>query len=135
MKLLRNIAAVVVGWFVGSIVNMAIVLLGQKLISMPQGFDPSTVESFSQTAHLLSGQHYIAPIIAHAAGTFAGAFIAVLIAANNKKVMALIVGILFLIGGVVACMMIPAPVWFVVIDLIAAYIPMAWLGWKLCPKK
>jgi hypothetical protein len=28
-------------------------------------------------------------------------------------------------------MMIPAPAWFIALDLIAAYLPMAWLGAKL----
>jgi hypothetical protein len=29
---------------------------------------------------------------------------------------------------VAASFLIPAPVWFIVLDLLAAYLPMAWLG-------
>jgi hypothetical protein len=45
--------------------------------------------------------------------------------------MALIVGGLFLLGGVMAAFQIPAPAWFVTTDLLIAYVPMALLGWKL----
>jgi ABC-type transport system involved in cytochrome bd biosynthesis fused ATPase/permease subunit len=41
---------------------------------------------------------------------------------------ALIIGIIFLIGGIAACFMIPAPGWFMAADLLLAYIPMALLG-------
>ena len=34
----------------------------------------------------------------------------------------------FLAGGIAAARMIPAPAWFVVLDLAAAYVPMAFLG-------
>ena len=33
-----------------------------------------------------------------------------------------------LCGGVAASFMIPAPAWFIALDLLAAYLPMAWLA-------
>jgi len=36
-----------------------------------------------------------------------------------------------LIGGIINTFMIPAPIWFNVLDLFMAYIPMAWFGGKL----
>jgi hypothetical protein len=43
--------------------------------------------------------------------------------------MAFVIGLVFLIGGVVAAsVMIPAPAWFIALDLVAAYLPMAWFG-------
>src|SRR5262249_37579386 len=39
-----------------------------------------------------------------------------------------VIGVCFLAGGVAAARMIPAPAWFVVLDLAAAYVPMAFLG-------
>jgi hypothetical protein len=44
--------------------------------------------------------------------------------------MALIVGFLFLLGGIGAVRMIPAPMWYNVIDLVFAYLPMAYLAAK-----
>ena len=45
--------------------------------------------------------------------------------------MAYAIGILFLCGGVAASFMIRAPAWFVALDLIAAYLPMAWLAARI----
>jgi hypothetical protein len=39
-----------------------------------------------------------------------------------------VIGVVFLCGGVAASFMIPAPAWFIALDLLAAYLPMAWLG-------
>lgn len=60
-----------------------------------------------------------------------GTFVATLIAASHKFTIAMIMGVLFLIGGIVAVIMLPAPLWYDVIDLLFAYIPMALIGAKL----
>jgi hypothetical protein len=39
-----------------------------------------------------------------------------------------IIGGVFLAGGIAAAFTIPAPGWFITVDLVAAYIPMAWIG-------
>ena len=41
------------------------------------------------------------------------------------------IGVFFLIGGTMSVFMLPAPVWFEILDLSLAYIPMGWLGGKL----
>jgi hypothetical protein len=48
---------------------------------------------------------------------------------------ALGLGVFFLLGGIAAAFMIPAPTWFIILDLVAAYIPMAYLAGKLVDKK
>lgn len=68
---------------------------------------------------------------AHALGTLVGAWVAATIAATHKMTLALVIGALFLIGGIAAAFMIPGPTWFVVLDLVAAYFPMAYIGGKL----
>ena len=49
-------------------------------------------------------------------------------AATYKARMAYVIGAVFLLGGIKASFMIPAPVWFIALDLIVAYITMAWLA-------
>jgi hypothetical protein len=39
-----------------------------------------------------------------------------------------VIGAVFLCGGVAASFMIPAPAWFIALDLLVAYLPMAWLS-------
>jgi len=66
--------------------------------------------------------------LAHAIGTLVGAYIAARIAATHKFKFALGIGAAFLIGGIINVINLPAPTWFSALDLIVAYIPMAWLG-------
>ncbi|MBA5629917.1 hypothetical protein [Moheibacter lacus] len=128
--IIRNILAVILGWFIGGAVNMGIVMLGHKVMLIP-GIDPNDMEGLANALHTLGGEYFIFPFLAHAVGTLVGAIVAAGIAATHKMKFALAIGVLFLIGGIAACFMIPAPAWFIVLDLVVAYIPMAWLGGKI----
>ena len=125
---LRNIAAVVAGLLVGSAVNMAIIALGPVLVPAPAGVDVTTAEGLAAGIHLFEPKHFLAPFLAHALGTLAGAFVAWLVAGTHKAAFAWVIGVLFLAGGVGAAVMIPAPAWFIAADLVLAYLPMAWLA-------
>ena len=129
--ILRNVLAVIAGIVVGSIANMALVIVGPMIIAPPAGVDVSNVDSLRASVHLLETKHFLFPFLAHAVGTLAGGFIAALAGGSKRKVLALIVGGFFLLGGIAASFMIPAPLWFKACDILIAYIPMAWLGWKL----
>jgi hypothetical protein len=126
--LLRNVLAVVAGIAVGGAVNMALITLGPSLIPAPAGVDVTSAESLRKAMHLFEPRHFVMPFLAHALGTLAGAHAAHLIAATHKAPLAYVVGAVFLCGGVAASFMIPAPAWFIALDLLAAYLPMAWLG-------
>lgn len=138
MKLLRNILAVLAGVVLGSVVNMAIVTFGPALIPPPSGVDMSTPEGLAAGIALFEPRHFVTPFLAHALGTLVGALVAYLVAASHKARFAYAIGVLFLIGGIAACFMIPAPAWFMALDLLVAYLPMAWLavriGKRLLPK-
>lgn len=131
--IIRNILAFILGWFAGGALNMGIVMLGHKLMPIP-GIDPNDMEALTQALHTAGSEFFIFPFLAHALGTFVGAVIAAAIAATYKMKFALVIGVLFLIGGIAACFMIPAPTWFIVLDLVVAYLPMAWLGGKIGAK-
>ncbi|MGY1457877.1 MULTISPECIES: hypothetical protein [unclassified Luteimonas] len=127
-QLLRNIAAVPAGIVIGSLVNMAIVTGGPMLVPPPAGVDMTTAEGLAAGIHLFRPEHFVVPFLAHALGTFAGALVAYLVAASRKAAFAWVIGVVFLAGGVAAAFMIPAPAWFIALDLVFAYLPMAWLG-------
>ncbi len=129
--MLRSVLAVILGLVIGSIVNMGLIYLGSELVPPPPGVDVSNADSIAASIHLYQAKHFIAPLLAHALGTLVGAVIAYSIAANHQQRAAWVVGCIFLIGGVVAALMIPAPIWFLSLDLVLAYLPMAWLGIKL----
>ncbi|MFZ2493685.1 MAG: hypothetical protein WA208_19570 [Thermoanaerobaculia bacterium] len=127
-KALRNVLAVLAGIVIGSLVNMALITLSPSLIPLPAGVDVNDAESLSKGIHLFEPRHFLMPFLAHALGTLAGALVAYLLAASYKTQMAYVIGVFFLCGGVAASFMIPAPPWFIALDLLGAYLPMAWLG-------
>lgn len=127
-NLLRNALAILAGVAIGGGVNMALITLGPSLIPPPAGVDVSNAESLSKGMHLFEPRHFAMPFLAHASGTLAGALVAHLIATTYRAQMAYVIGAVFLCGGVAASLMIPAPAWFVALDLLVAYLPMAWLG-------
>jgi hypothetical protein len=124
----RNVLAVIAGIVVGGVVNMTLIALSPSLIPPPAGVDVSNVESMRQAMHLYEPRHFVMPFLAHALGTFTGALVAYLVAVTHRERLAYIVGAFFLLGGVAAAFMIPAPLWFIALDLILAYLPMAWLA-------
>ena len=128
MTVLRNILAVIAGIVVGSAVNMALIVLGPSVIPPPAGVDMTNTQSLSASIHLFEARHFVFPFLAHALGTLAGALTAFLVAASHRSAFAYAIGVLSLAGGIAATFMIPAPMWFIVLDLVVAYIPMAWLG-------
>src|SRR5262245_2320627 len=127
-NLLRNALALLAGIVIGGAVNMALIIISPALIPPPAGVDVTNAESLSKAIHLFEPRHFVMPFMAHAIGTLAGSLFAYLIASSYKAQMAYVIGAFFLCGGVAASFMIPAPTWFIALDLLAAYLPMAWLG-------
>jgi hypothetical protein len=130
-NLLRNVLAILAGIGIGGGVNMALIAISPSLIPPPAGVDVNDAESLAKAMHHFEPRHFVMPFLAHAAGTLAGAFAACAIAATHRARMAYAIGAVFLCGGVAASFMIPAPAWFIALDLLAAYLPMAWLGIRL----
>jgi len=128
---IKNILAVIAGLILGSAVNMGLVMISGSVIAPPEGADVTTMEGLKESIHLFQPKHFLFPFLAHAMGTLVGAFVAGLIAANNKMTFALVIGVFFLIGGIINTFMLPSPIWFNILDLLGAYIPMAWFGGKL----
>jgi len=126
--ILRNALAILTGLVAGSLINMLLVTLGPLLVPPPAGVNMTDIDSLAGSMHLLGPQHFVFPFLAHALGTLVGATIAYLMAGRNARLLALGIGVFFLLGGISAARMIPAPGWFVVVDLTCAYLPMAGLA-------
>ena len=133
--ILKNILAAIVGIVVGSIVNMSLIELGHLIFPLPEGIELDTMESYAANIDRFSTGSFLMTFLAHALGTLAGAFVAFKIAANNKAKFAYGIGICFLMGGIYMVYMVGGPTWFIAMDLIVAYIPMAWLAIKLGGRK
>ncbi len=113
---------------------MAVIAAGHAIMLPPAGFDGNSMEGVASTIHLLKPIDFIVPFLAHALGPFVGVLVAMFIAASGRKTIAIILACLFLAGGIAANVMIPAPMWYRVVDVLFAYVPMTFLGWKLSGK-
>jgi len=132
--IIRNILAVLTGIVIGSIVNMLLLGINGTIIALPAGADLTTNSGIRESIKLFSLQHFIAPFVAHAGGTLVGAFLAAMIAVSYKIRFAMLIGVFFLIGGILSIIMIGGPLWYNIIDLLFAYIPMGFWGYKLAEK-
>ena len=130
MVVVRNILAVIIGWFIGSIVNMGLINYGYSVFPL-EGVDTNDMEALAAIMPHLDSQFFIFPFLAHALGTLVGSIIAGLIAASYRMKFSYSIGGLFLIGGITMAYLLPSPLCFSVIDLLFAYIPMAWLGGRI----
>ena len=131
--IVKNVLAVIAGSLLGMAANMAVLMIGMALIPLPEG---ASMENLDAAIPMFGLKHFITPFAAHAMNAFVGAFVAYKIAANNKMTVAMITGALVLVAGILNVIQLPGtPMWFVVVDLVLAYIPVAWLGGKLAQGK
>jgi vacuolar-type H+-ATPase subunit I/STV1 len=130
-SLLRNALAVVAGLVATYCVNMAVIMSSGFVVAPPQGADMMTAEGIRAAMPRMNALHFLMPLLAHALGTLAGGFAAAVTAVSHKMKMALVVGVIFLILGMMMVRLVGGPLWFIVLDLVVAFVPMAWLGAKL----
>ena len=130
-SILINVLVVLAGIIIGSIVNMFIINNGGKVIPLPEGVDPNDIESIKKNIQLYEAKHFVMPFLAHALGTLVGAFLVAKFAVSHNYKLALGIGFFFLLGGIAAASMIGTPLIPTAVDLVFAYLPMAWIGTRL----
>ena len=128
-QFLRNILAALAGLFLGGFLNGTIIHYSHLLVPPPPGTDLKTEAGLLAAMHLMGPEHFIMPFLAHALGTLAGAMLATRL--SNSFRPALTIALLFLAGGSYMVYILPSPLWFSCADLGLAYLPMAWLGYRL----
>jgi hypothetical protein len=131
MDILRNIGSLILGIISGMIINYSIITIGDMVIVPPAGGDATSMDGLKASMPLFEWQHFIFPFLAHALGTFVGAALASYVAADSKMKFAMTIGFFFLMGSVANMVLLPAPVWFSIMDFVLAYVPMAYLGWMV----
>ena len=124
----RILLAVVLGFVIGGVANMAVLMIGMAVIPLPEGADVSSSESLAESMKLFKPINFVTPLLAHAIGTLVGGFVAAKIGASHAMRCAIAVGVCFFLAGVSMAMSVGGPTWFLAADLVLAYIPMAILG-------
>ena len=127
---LKNILAIIMGWLGGSAINLGLVQIGHMIFPI-EGVDLNDMDALAEAMPTMDYEFFIFPFLAHALGTLVGAVIAGVLAATHKMKFALGIGVLFLLGGIMVNYMLPGPAWFAIVDIIVAYLPMAYMGGKI----
>ena len=84
---------------------MGLIQVGYSVYPI-EGLDPNDMESLAEIMPTLSSEYFMFPFLAHALGSLVGALIAAAIAKTSRMKMALIVGAIFLLGGIAVNIMI-----------------------------
>ena len=127
----RNTLAFFGGFLALAMAKYGATLLGNAVIPPPTGVDLSTIEGFTAAIPLYEAKHWLPAFFEHAVGSMAGGAAAAVLAASHRMTLALGIGVLHMVGGIAAAVMLPFPAWVVAVDLVVMYLPMAWLGGKL----
>ena len=126
--IIRNILALFAGGLIGMVVNMGLIITGNQLFPFEVDMNPMNAMNWEL-------KYFIFPFLAHAIGTLSGAYVAAMFSDRYHLIFAICIGLFFLLGGTTMVFLLPAPVWFITLDLVISYIPMSWLGWKMSNKQ
>jgi len=130
--ILKNVLVFIAAAAIGGFINAKIIEYSGSIVPLPEGVDPENVDSIRENIHRYSVPNLLMPFLAHALGTLVGAFLVAKFAVSHQLKLALGIGALFIIGGIIMIYLIPeTPIWLIILDLVGAYFLMGWLGWKL----
>lgn len=107
--MLRNVGAVVAGMVVGSAANMAIIMGSWLLYPPPdQVADQEALAEFIGT---LPAGAFVLVMVAHLAQAGIGGWLAARLGSSRPLMLALIVGVLSMMGGLMNMFLYPSPWW------------------------
>jgi len=125
--MLRRVLAVSAGVIGGSAVIWLLEMFGYMMFPGPEGMDTADPEAMRQLMKEVPVAAFVVILLAYAAGSFAGGWIALAIGEKMKD--AMITGVVLLGFGIVNLMLVPHPLWFTLISVLL-YLPFAYLGGK-----
>ncbi len=109
--IVRNIGAVILGLFVGSLANMGVIMLSTKIWPMPEGLDMYDTQQMAAYVATLPAAAWGFAMAAHLSQAFVGGWVAARLGASHPMRLALIVAVLTLLGGVMNAINLSPPAW------------------------
>lgn len=126
----RSIVAVVLGIILGGIVVGLVEYVGHMIYPMPAGIDTSNPESLKTYAANAPTGAKLFVILAWALGSLTGGWLAAFVARQSHTQLALIVGGVLMIFGIMNMLTIPSPLWFWIAGILV-FLPAAYAGARL----
>ncbi len=109
--MIRNIGAVFAGLVVGSFANMAVIIAMTLIWPLPEGVDMSNPEQMEPYIASLPAVAWLCAMVAHLLQAFVGGGVAAKLGGSHPVRLALIVGGLTMLGGVMNAINLSAPLW------------------------
>ncbi|HAB36110.1 MAG TPA: hypothetical protein DCE58_05855 [Cryomorphaceae bacterium] len=113
----------------GMALNGYLIAYSHLFVAPPVGADLTTEEGLLAAMPLMEPKHYAMPFLAHALGTLLSAFLVSWWVRPATLQRSMLLGFVFLAGGLYMVRILPSPMWFNILDLGLAYLPMAYLGY------
>ena len=108
---MRDILAVLAGWITGMVANMLFTMFNLAMYPMPDGVDFGNNQGFAEYLDSLPGFAFLIILVAHLSQSFFGGLVAATISRKRPVAVAVIIGLLSMIGGLVNIQSIPLPTW------------------------
>jgi hypothetical protein len=99
------------------------------LFPAPEGMDANDPAQFNAYVAALPTAAFLVVVLAHLGQSFVGGWLAARLGASRPMLLAMIVGVLSLVGGITAMMTIDGPDWLVV--ELPLYLVVAWLAGRI----
>eukprot|EP00041_Stephanoeca_diplocostata_P005193 m.57840 g.57840 ORF g.57840 m.57840 type:complete len:141 (-) comp15624_c0_seq2:123-545(-) len=124
---MHAVVAGLIGFVVGMMANMAFVLANMALFPMPEGTTFEDTEKFQEYISTLPETAFILVLAAHISQSYVGAAVASRLCTATETIMtvALVIGFLSLIGGLINMQTVQGPTWLYIeipLYIVVAYI-------------
>jgi hypothetical protein len=126
----RKILAVVAGVILAGIVVYLVEAVGHRVYPPPENLDTKNLEAMKAYVATLPAGAFLFVLVAYILGSFSGGWLAAKIARASQIPLALTVGGVQLLFGILNLVAIPHPTWFAIASILA-FLPAAYLGGKL----
>lgn len=125
----RKILAVVAGLILGGISVGIVQKIGHSIYPMPKGMKSGDMVAMKDYVENAPFMALFFVIISYAVGALVSGFVSTKIANDNNKIYAIICGVIFVAQSIYMMSLLPTPIWFWVLGILAwAFV---FVGYKL----
>jgi len=130
---MRYVLAVIGGIIAAVVIIFIVEAASYMFFPPPKGIDMENPEDVKRLIASAPVGSMIMVVVGWAIGAFVGGLVASVISVRHKSAMALTVGLLLMISGIINLYMFPHPLWMWIIGL-AVNIPFAYFGFKFADR-
>lgn len=108
---MRNVGAVLLGLFLGSILNLALLQLNTVFFPMPEGMDPEDMAQLAAYVATLPVTGFLLVLAAHVGQAVLGGAVASYVGDADRPRLGLVVGVMTALGSAFNQVALSGPLW------------------------